>query len=70
MSEVQALLRTHGTEIRLQTVNGARSAASPNLSVSTSTPNGSPHPLPMEYYPLYGVEAVLNNRADAGPSYR
>ncbi|XP_046677122.1 zinc finger protein 723-like isoform X2 [Homalodisca vitripennis] len=78
LSEVQELLRHHGTEIRLQAVNGtgngtSNSKLAPEQNGSSpdhTTHNGNGQHLPNYYCPLYGVEAVLNNHtAGAGPSF-
>lgn len=68
LSEVQELLRHHGTEIRLQAVNGNSAKQEQNGSYCHSEVNGNGHA--MDYFPLYGVEALLNNHADAGTSFR
>lgn len=79
LSEVQELLRHHGTEIRLQAVNGNKPAAASSPGgqngnyESPGSENGSggdPHvPMEMDYYPLYGVAAMLNNHTNTNPAY-
>ncbi|XP_054276780.1 zinc finger protein 383-like [Macrosteles quadrilineatus] len=75
LSEVQALLRHHGTEIRLQAVNGNKPAAASSPVEhngnyeSPMEENGNGGDGQMDYYPLYGVAAMLNNHANNSPAY-
>lgn len=65
-------MRHHGTEIRLQSVNGNKASHVEQNGDYDAHPalNGNGHNSSMDYFPMYGVEAVLNNHAEDGPSFR
>lgn len=72
LSAVEALLRHHGTEIKVQGAPPPPSNHETRAQQVVPSNGSSEHLYPRngeDYYPLYGVEAVLTSElGQAGPS--